>query len=148
MIVNLLIIFFTILLLYQLYLYLYPTREGIDDSMCTSNQLIDNDRRITALEVQLSNFNVDEIEDTIQDICNNVMLLNEKSDAQLNDLQSQVDNANTTDYTLPGPDDFQDENPEDDFNNINIDMLIYHKIERKKYLFFYFFLIYFRFLLK
>ena len=99
MLVILLILFFTILLLYQLYFYLYPIKEGLDDSTCLNQQLSDFDKRITSLESKIDGFKLDEIEQTIVDLCNNVYTLQQQSDAQYADLQSQGNDASnmTTD---------------------------------------------------
>jgi hypothetical protein len=92
MLVILLIIFFIILLLYQLYFYFYPIREGIDDSSCINLQLSNFDKRITALETQVNNFKLNEIETTLVDLCGNVLTLMEQSKAKYTDLQNQAQN--------------------------------------------------------
>jgi len=103
MLVILLILFFTILLLYQLYCYLTPIREGLDDSTCVNQQLNDMDKRITALEGQLSNFHLDDVESTLVDLCNNVTILMQQSQAQsdalinqANDVQQSSDVSNVS----------------------------------------------------
>ena len=116
MLVILLILFFTILLLIQLYNYLNPIREGIDDSTC---EAIDFGQRISNLETKIKDFNVDEIETKLLDISNNVSVLMDQSQAQYADLQTQGEDANN--MTQDRPSDFDEDINLDENTGDNVD---------------------------
>ena len=116
MLVILLILFFTILLLVQLYNYLTPIREGIDDSTC---EAIDFSQRISSLETKIKDFNIDEIETKLLDISNNVSELMDQSQAQYADLQTQGEDANN--MTQDRPSDFDEDINLDEDTGGNVD---------------------------
>jgi len=121
MLVIFLILFFTILLLYQLYWHLNPIKEGIDDSSCMSQQINDIDKRVTALENEISGFNLNDIETEIQDLCGNVAQLMSQSNAQYDQLQQQGNDANSSNVQQPSSDVDTGDNPDDTITSDNAD---------------------------
>ena len=127
MLVISLILFFTILLLYQLYIYLYPTREGLenggDGSQCVGIQLNDLGTRVSSLETKIDGLNIDDIEKKILDISSDVSILMEQSKAQYSDLQNQTEDINGMTTDTPGDltnnFDISEEETPDDTENIN-----------------------------
>lgn len=85
--------------MYQLYFYFYPIREGIDESSCINLQLSNYDKRLTALETQVNNFKLDEIETTLVDLCGNVLTLMEQSKAKYTELEKQAEDSNIANNT-------------------------------------------------
>lgn len=85
--------------MYQLYIYFYPIREGLDESSCINLQLSNYDKRLTALETQVNNFKLDEIETTLVDLCGNVLTLMEQSKAKYTELEKQAEDSNIANNT-------------------------------------------------
>ena len=98
-----------------------PIKEGIDDSSCMSQQINDIDKRVTALENEISGFNLDEIETVISDLCGNVAQLNAQSQAQYDDLQQQGNDANNSGVQQPPSDVDTGDNPDDTITSDNAD---------------------------
>jgi septal ring factor EnvC (AmiA/AmiB activator) len=90
-----------------------PIKEGIDDSSCMSQQINDIDKRVTALENQISSFDLSEIETEIQDLCGNVAQLNAQSQGQYDQLQQQGNDASSMNVEQPPSDVDTGDNPDD-----------------------------------
>lgn len=98
-----------------------PIKEGIDDSSCMNQQINDIDKRVTALENEISGFNLNDIETEIQDLCGNVAQLMSQSNAQYDQLQQQGNDANSTNVQQPSNDVDTGDNPDDTITSDNAD---------------------------
>ena len=93
LLVILLILFFTILIFFQIYSYFFPIREGLESNSCDTKILLDLSNKISKLENQVDNFHLGVIEKTIMDLCGNVSYLLEQQHQQATQLTNQ---ANST----------------------------------------------------
>jgi hypothetical protein len=90
MLISLLIVMFVFLFLFQLYQYFYKYREGLTNSNCELQTLIDIAVKQQFLEDQIGNFDLTIIENRINELSGNVAYLMQSSNAQQNSLNSQA----------------------------------------------------------
>jgi hypothetical protein len=93
MLISFLIIMFLFLFLFQLYSYFFNYYEGLTNSSCELQTLIDIATKQQQLESSISSCNITALENSLNEVISKVEILWQQSNAQQTSLNSQAASA-------------------------------------------------------